>query len=129
MWFRVAAVLAAVALPAMAHHGADDAAIYEGSQPVDLSGTIAEVNWVNPHVFVHLDVVSASGATTRWLIELTSPGALLRQGWPREALQPGVQVRFTATPANDGRAIAYARRGTLADGRQLNDQSRFVPHL
>ena len=111
----------------LAHHGGDEAAIYRGSKPVQLMGTIVEVEWFNPHVFLHIDVRDAAGKVTRWRLELASANALTRQGWTRESMKFGDPVSVTGTPASDGSPNAYVRTGTLANGKKLVDTSRFVP--
>ena len=111
----------------LAHHGADEAALYNGSKPITVTGTIARVWWVNPHTFIEVDVKDASGRVTQWRLEFASPNTLARQGWTQESMKRGDPITVTGTPAKDGSPTAYVRSGTLANGTKMIDTSRFVP--
>ena len=122
MRHRICAHLTAVAVllasgSALAHHSFQ--AEFDISKPVTLKGTVAKVEWVNPHVYVHLDVKDDKGETTNWELELGSPNGLMRQGWTRNSLKKGDQVTITGSLAKDGSKLANARTVKLADGRQV----------
>ena len=74
-----------------AHHSF--AAEFDGSKPITLSGTIAKVEWTNPHIHFFLDVKDETGRVTQWKFEGYPPNMLVRQGWKREVtLKPGDAV-------------------------------------
>jgi len=73
--------LGLAAMPALAHHSF--AAEYDNKAPVDLTGTVTKVEWMNPHARFYLDVKDEKGTVTNWEFELGSPNALMRIGWPR----------------------------------------------
>ena len=78
------AALAALALGGAslsAHHSF--AAEFDINKPVTLQGTVTKVEWVNPHVYVYLDVKDASGKVTPWSLSSLSPGAARRAGVTR----------------------------------------------
>jgi hypothetical protein len=54
------------------------------------------VDWVNPHVFVHIDVRD-KGKTEAWALEARPPVELVRLGWSKEALKPGVVIKVSGT--------------------------------
>ena len=68
-----------VTSPAQAHHSF--AAGYDGEKQVTLTGTVAKVEWTNPHFHFSIDVPGEGGAVTQWRFEGYPPNMLVRQGW------------------------------------------------
>jgi hypothetical protein len=93
--------------PAQAHHSF--AAQYDGSKPMTLRGSVARVDWVNPHAWIHLDVGKA-----QWMVEAGSPGVLLREGFTRETLIPGTPIIVDGYPAKTGERKMMSVRIRLA---------------
>jgi hypothetical protein len=111
----VAAVLL-VAGPAQAHHSF---AMFDRANPIEITGTVREFQWVNPHTWIQIDV-PGGGKTTEWSIEGRSPNVLARRGWTRNSVKPGDRVTLTVYPllnGNPGGAIITVK---FADGRVLN---------
>jgi Family of unknown function (DUF6152) len=98
--FGLAAVAAlAVALPAWAHHSH---ANYEAVKWQDLSGAVTELQWLNPHVWVYIDVKNAQGQTEQWALEGGSPAALTRGGWKKDSVKVGETINVKCHLAKDG---------------------------
>ena len=62
--------------PVAAHHSVPGQ--FDVSKPMTLTGTISKVDWINPHIYVHLDVKSDKGAVTTWALA-TLPTAMMRR--------------------------------------------------
>ena len=118
---KLAYCLAAMAalLPAlMAHHSF--AAEYDSSKPVSLSNaTVTKIEWMNPHIWVYMDVKDAAGKVSKWECEGGPPNTLVRGGWTKSVVQAGAVISLEGTRAKDGTNTCNLRSITMADGRKL----------
>ncbi len=105
------------AAPIWAHHAF--AAEFDAQKPVKLRGTVAKVEFINPHSWIHIDVKDADGKVTRWMVEGGSPNALFRRGVTKDALPQGTEISVDGYQAKDGSNRANGRDITFADGRKL----------
>ncbi len=105
------------AAPLLAHHSL--AAQFDESQPVTLTGVISKVEWVNPHVYLYVDVADPAGKTATWSVETFPPGTLRRGGLTKETLGLGQKVSMLAFKARNGSQLAFLRKITFADGHEL----------
>lgn len=92
---------------------------FDLSKQLTLKGTISKVEWINPHVYLHLAVREENGKTTTWALA-TLPLPLMRKaGLTKESLmgKPGEVVTIAAIPARDGsKNLGWIYRITYADG-------------
>ena len=109
--------LTAAVAPLLAHHsfGAE----YDANKPVTITGTVTQLQWMNPHARFYVDVKEADGKITHWNFELGAIPVLLKQGWRRDSLKPGDQVTVEGSRARDGSTTGNARTVKLADGRRV----------
>jgi hypothetical protein len=103
--------------PLLAHHSF--AAEFDSKKPVELKGTLVELEWVNPHAWIHMEVTDASGKVTKWDCELGSPNLLMRNGWRRDSLKKGDVIVVNGSQAKDGTNVANARTVSFADGKRV----------
>jgi hypothetical protein len=109
--------LVVAAVPLMAHHAFS--AEFEANKPVTLKGTVTEMEWINPHAWIHMDVKGPDGKVTSWMIEGGAPNALLRRGFTKNSLPAGVEIVVEGYQAKDGSSRANGRELTFADGKKL----------
>lgn len=112
-WFG----LAAGAYPVAAHHATS---MFDHATTVTLAGTVTEVHWTNPHVAIFVNGSFKDGeAPAVWLLEMTSPGNLVRSGgWTRTSVKPGDKVNVDLSPLRDGKKGGALKKITiLATGK------------
>jgi hypothetical protein len=115
--FILAVGLLVAAVPVPAHHSF--AAEYDAEKSVTLSGTVAKLDWTNPHIHFYLDVKSENGAVTQWTFEGYPPNMLARQGWKRDTLKIGETITVFGWRARLEPNLGAAREITFADGRKM----------
>jgi hypothetical protein len=106
----------------LAHHSA---AMFDAEKVKELSGTIKEFQWKNPHVWIQLNVQNA-GAKEEWSIEGGGPNSLSRQGWRPTTFKPGDVVAIKVNPMKDGSTGGQFIGAKLADGKTIGNWDREV---
>jgi hypothetical protein len=117
----IAAAVSSAALSgaALAHHsfGAE----FDQNAPMKLEGTVVKFEWVNPHSWIHIDVVDPkTGKHVVWRVEGGAPSALLRRGWNRNSLPPGTKISVNGYASRDGDTRASAAEISFPDGHKLS---------
>ena len=108
--------MAVLAAPLLAHHAFSSE--FDAEKPVKLRGKITKMEWINPHAWMHIEVETDTGREN-WMIEAGPPGALVRRGWRKDSVKPGVEVLVEGYRAIDGSNKANGRDVTLPDGTRL----------
>lgn len=112
-----AAWMLLAACQAFGHHSF--ASEFEAAKLITLRGTIAKVEWTNPHCHLWIDVRAETGAVAHWRVEMPPPNALYRRSIHRALLTPGDVVMATVFRARDGRTFARVHALVLKTGRIL----------
>ena len=107
--------------PARAHHAF--AAVFNGQDAVEISGTVVKLEWMNPHAWFYVDVENGNEAKTQWAFEMGSPNGLIRRGWSRKTLRIGQKVKVSGYRAKDGTRMASVKNVVFADDTVLSGAS------
>ena len=100
-----------------AHHAF--AAEFDAQKKVTLKGTIAKMEWFNPHAWLHIAVKEPDGKELLWAVEFSGGSTLLRKGWRKNDLPVGGEVTVEGYLAKNGSRTANARTVVLANGKEL----------
>ena len=96
---------------ASAHHSF---AMFDAAQTKTLVGTVKQVQWTNPHIWVQIMVPDPkTGVAAEWSIEGGSPNGLSRQGWRRTSIKEGDAIEMTIHPLKDGTNGGSIMRATI----------------
>ena len=98
----VAATVAAGIASVSAHHSTS---MFDHSKTMTINGEVVELRWVNLHVSLSVNGIvkeRAEDGPAVWVMEMTSPGNLVRAGgWRRDAVKPGETVQVEFSPLRD----------------------------
>jgi len=116
-WFLLFA--AGVCLPQISAGHHSFSAEFSRDLPVEVTGKVLRVAWMNPHARFYVEAVDENGETVEWDFELTTPNILMRQGWSRDSLKPGDEVTVSGWRARNAPHVANAGSVVLASGKRL----------
>jgi hypothetical protein len=118
-------VLLGATATAAAHHSY---AMFDKTRSVVVEGSIAKVEWINPHSFVWIYVKkeNAPGEYDLFAFENAAANQLTLTGWKKDSVQTGEQVSIRYFPLRDGRPGGYLIWLDRADGTRLSgDKGAF----
>ena len=106
-------------VPLVAHHAVS--AEFDSGKVITLKGVVSKVDWVNPHIFIYLDVKDESGKVTTWRLQSVPPMFMKGSGLTKEKLLDGAETTVTAFPAKDGTdAFGFLLKLAYPDGHFYN---------
>jgi hypothetical protein len=109
---------ALISMPAMGHHSH---AMFDGDTTLTITGTVATLDWTNPHVWLRVDTIDEAGESVQWSLEMGSPANIARQGWRPRTVSPGDSVSVALHPLRNGEPIGSLLAIALPDGTHLGD--------
>jgi hypothetical protein len=98
--------------PALAHHSGAGF----GKDMKEITGTIKEFQFMNPHSWIQVNVADANGKTVEWSVEWGSPNQLGREGIRPATFTPGTKVTMKVRPMTNGQPIASFVGAKMPDG-------------
>ena len=102
----------------LAHHSFQ--AEFDISKPMTLKGTVTKVEWVNPHVYLHVAVKDDKGAVANWAFETLGPGRMRAEGMSKQTFGIGKVVTLKGYAARDGsKNLGFLRQVTFDDGHTI----------
>ena len=126
LWTALAvAASALLSGTASAHHSG---AMFDRTKELTLSGTLKELEFVNPHAWLQMMVVDATGKPIQWGIEFGGGAAsLFRMGFKKTDPRPGDKISVIIHPLRDGRTGGSFVRMTFPDGRTIGEGRPVAP--
>lgn len=115
----IALPLAAIAIPAWAHHSP---ASYDTTRRVQIQGAVQTAFFRNPHGHIELQVKDARGKVATWQIETSAANLLRRRGWVFSKVKQGVTGTFVGHPNKTVPNDIYLREIVFSDGTRFGDK-------
>jgi hypothetical protein len=106
----------AITSPSFAHHAAT---MFDTTKVVEIAGTVKELQWTNPHIWIQIEVTKSAGNREEWSIEGGGPNSLSRQGWRPTTFKPGDAVTLRISPMRDGTPAGLFVGAKFSDGKTL----------
>ena len=99
-----------------AHHSL--LAEFRTDSPTEITGVITDMDWINPHSYLYVDVTDEAGNVVNWHLECL-PTAMLRKAGLTKAMMigDGRPATIRIHTARDGTSnLGYILKITYADG-------------
>ena len=81
----------------LSHHAVS--AEFDRNKPITFTGTVKKVDWMNPHIYTHIEAKDANGKTVVYQVEGGAPNSLFRNGWRAGTLKIGETVTVSGSRA------------------------------
>ena len=110
-------LMAAVPVAAAAHHAL--VAQYDMDKPIEITGTLNKMEFINPHSMLHLDVKNPNGTVTTWVFQTTNAGSLRSKGLARTDLVQGSTYTVKGFAARNGNPMGFLRVLIFPDKKEM----------
>jgi hypothetical protein len=102
----------------LAHHSA---AQWDLGRRITVAGTVALVQFRNPHGRLQMTVRDAQGKVVVWQVETSALNLLTRRGWKLDKVKVGAAITAIGHPHKRDATALYLREVRLADGTSFGD--------
>ena len=118
IWRGFAVMAGAVAATAVANGHHSVSGVFDSERSFEITGVVTEVEWINPHIYLHLEVTGEDGNVTLWQLE-TAPTAFMRKAGISKSmlLGDGESVTVTGIASHTLPNVGWIRQITFKDGR------------
>ena len=120
----VAVFAALCAGQASAHHSF---AMFDPEKLLTQTGAVKELEWTNPHVWLHVMVPDQAGKNLEYSFEMQAVPQAMSGGWRADTVKPGDKVSIEYHPLRDGSRGGELVAATLPDGRRLGSSATRPP--
>jgi hypothetical protein len=117
----------ALALFAPLAHGHHGFGTFDMTKEIEITGTVTNLAFVNPHSWLYLDVTGADGTRVPMRCEMRSATTLRRSGWTPEMFPVGGQVTIKGSPDRNEATACYVSTVVLADGSSIDRYGQRTP--
>ena len=97
---------------------------FDVGRPVTLTGAVVEIEWTNPHAWMHIETSDDNGNTERWAVELVGINGLVRFGFTRKSVKVGETLTIEGFGARNGSNTANASVIMRAESKDILWSSR-----
>jgi hypothetical protein len=118
----LASAISGFAVPALAHHSFGE---FEMTVPGHWSGTMTKMNFINPHSYMEIDAVDATGKKLHLRCEMRAATLLKRSGWSKEMFKVGSKVEIEGHPHRRDPNACYIENFKLGDAPMINRNAQF----
>jgi hypothetical protein len=117
------AIASALPISALAHHGSNSQ--FDNTKPVNVSGVVTKIRFVNPHAYVYFDVTDKDGNVANWHCEMRAASALKRSGWSAEMFKPGTTITVDGVASRKEATGCYINTIALGDAEAISRYDQF----
>lgn len=122
-----AAITLALPSGVFAHHGSN--AQFDRSRPVEVSGVVTDIGFVNPHAYVYFDVTDENGNVVNWHCELRGANVLRRSGWTKEMFEAGTAIVVTGNMSRKEDNGCYVETIALGGAQAFSRYDDFEENM
>jgi hypothetical protein len=116
----VAAFAALGASQAAGHHSF---AMFDPEKLLTQTGSVKELEWTNPHVWLHVMVPDPAGKSLEYSFEMQAVPQAMSGGWKSDTVKPGDKITVEYHPLRDGSRGGELVAATVPDGRRLGSSA------